>query len=382
MYTRKADLTHCDKETFFLWGSRQTGKSTLLRTAFPESHYIDLLNTSLFVKYSHNPSLLFDECEEVPPEKRIVIDEIQKVPALLDEVHRLIESRGRIFALCGSSARKVRRGHANLLGGRALRLELFGLVSCEVGNDFNLLRFLNHGVLPRHYQNASPGRLLKAYIADYLKEEVAAEGLVRNLPAFTDFLRSAAIGDTEIVNFENIARECGVAATTVRGYFEILEDTLLGSFLPAFSVKQKRRVIAAPKFYFRNVAVVNQLASRGSIARGSELFGKALENFIHHELLAYREYANADFPISYWRTSSGTEVDFILGNAEVAIEIKGVDRIREHHLRGLAAFFEDFPNTKQRIIVCLEPVARRLENGVRVLSVEKFLTELWAGSIL
>jgi uncharacterized protein len=197
-----------------------------------------------------------------------VIDEVQRVPALLDEVHWLIENHGLRFALCGSSARRVKRGHANLLGGRALRHELFGLVSAEIGADFDVVRAVNHGFLPRHYLSGRPEALLRSYVSDYLKEEIAAEGLVRNLAAFSDFLSAAALSDAEIVNFANVSQECGVSKPTVREHFEILVDTLLGRFLRAYVKRPKRRVIQAPKFYFADVGVVNQLARRGRIEPG------------------------------------------------------------------------------------------------------------------
>src|ERR1022692_3074536 len=231
MLSRSLHLDEAPRETFFLWGPRQTGKSSLLRASYPDAHWIDLLKTDEFIRYTRSPALLREELLARPPRGPVVIDEIQKVPALLDELHWLIENRRIAFALCGSSARKLRRGHANLLGGRATRRELFGLVSQEIGPTFDLVRAVNHGNLPRHYLGDSPARLLRAYVDDYLKEEIAAEGLVRNLPAFADFLSAAALSDTDLVNHANIARDCGVSAPTVREYFQILVDTLLGRFV-------------------------------------------------------------------------------------------------------------------------------------------------------
>lgn len=382
MFKRKINLTICNDETFFLWGPRQTGKTTLLKSTFPEATFINLLNNREFAKYNADPHKLIEEIRVSPDQKKlIVIDEIQKVPSLLDEVHLAIESLHVRFALCGSSARKVRRGHANLLGGRAVRFELFGLVSAEVGRDFDLIRAVNHGNLPKHYISAQPRRLLNAYVADYLREEVANEGLVRNLPAFSDFLRAAAIGDTELLNLENIARECGVAATTVKAYYEILVDTLLAQFLPAFTSRPKRRTIQAPKFYFRNVGVTNTLLRRGQIEYGTELFGKAFESWCFHEISAHSAYSDAPYPIAYWRLTSGSEVDFVLGNASCAIEIKGTDRIREQHLGGLLAFREEYPEVKELIVVCLESKERRLDNGILVCPVDSFLKRLWSNSL-
>lgn len=217
----------------------------------------------------------------------------------MDQVHWLIENRGLRFALCGSSARKVKRGAANLLGGRATRYELFGLTAGELGSSFDLNRMLNVGYLPRIYEASRPTRLLDAYVADYLKEEVAAEGLVRNLPTFSEFLDVAALCDGEIVNFSNIARECGVSSHTTKNHFQILEDTLLRRWLPAYRKRPKRRVIGAPKFYFVDVGVVNRLARRGELKPGSELYGKAFENWVFHELTAFTQCRASEDVLSY-----------------------------------------------------------------------------------
>jgi predicted AAA+ superfamily ATPase len=312
----------------------------------------------------------------------VIVDEIQKVPALLDEVHWLIENRRTAFALCGSSARKLRRGQANLLGGRALRYELHGLVSDELGGDFDLVRSLNHGYLPRHYLTEAPRRLLQAYVDDYLKEEVAAEGLTRNLPAFADFLVAAALGDGQLVNFTTIARDCGVSAYTVKSYFQILVDTLLGSFLPAYRRQPKRRVIQTSKFYFADVGVVNHLARRGSLQPGSELFGRAFENWVFHELSAYRAYREFAIELSYWRLASGAEVDFIIDAPRVAIEAKATTRVHGDHLRGLRDLKRDQPSTAMRIVVSLDPQPRRTEDGIEILPARIFAERLWADQIV
>lgn len=258
MLSRKVPLPEPPEYSFFLWGPRQIGKSSLLRDRYPSAAYRDLLITEVYLRYLQNPGLLREEFASAPPGRFVILDEIQKVPALLDEVHWLIENRGIHFGLCGSSARKVRRGHANLLGGRAVRVEMFGLVSAEIGEDFDLTRALNQGNLPKHYlsRDLHAKRLLNAYVQDYLTQEVAAEGLVRNLPSFADFLRAAALSDSEVINYTNIARDCGVSAPSVKEYFQILVDTLLGRFLPAYTRKAKRRSIQAPKFYFSSVGVV------------------------------------------------------------------------------------------------------------------------------
>ena len=371
------------RETFFLWGQRQAGKTTLLRQSYPDARWVDLLKSDDFRRYSANPEFLRQEIEADGPDpaRQVVIDEVQKVPALLDEVHWMMEHRGLSFALCGSSARKVRRGAANLLGGRAVRLELRGLTAGELGGDFDLRRMLNHGYLPRIYGASRPRRLLDAYVADYLREEVAAEGLVRNLPAFSGFLDAAALSDGEMVNVTNVARECGVSAPTARDYFEILVDTLLGRWLPAYRRRRKRRLTAAPKFYFADVGVVNRLARRGALEPRSELFGKAFENWVHHELRAFIDYREIDDDLSYWRLPSGIEVDFVLGDLRLAVEAKAAARITSAHLKGLRAVAQEYPETGARVVVCLEPRARRTDDGIDILPAGTFVRRLWRGEL-
>jgi predicted AAA+ superfamily ATPase len=383
MFTRALRLPPSGTESFFLWGPRQTGKTTLLRRAYPSAVWLDLLKADEFRRYVTRPELLRQEleAESTEPGAQIVIDEIQKVPALLDEVHWLIENRGLRFALCGSSARKVKRGAANLLGGRAFRYELHGLSAVELGEDFDLDRMLNHGYLPRIYQGTRPRRMLEAYVADYLREEVAAEGLVRNLPTFSEFLDVAALSDGELVNFSNVARECGVSSHTAKSYFGILEDTLLGRWLPGYRKRPKRRVIQAPKFYFADVGVVNRLAKRGELQRGSELYGKAFENWIFHELTAFLSYSDYDGDLTYWRLASGIEVDFVLGDMDVVVEAKSSSRITSDHLKGLRNLVEDHPGVGRRIVACCEPKARTTPDGIEVLPVVTFIRKLWDGAL-
>jgi predicted AAA+ superfamily ATPase len=334
------------------------------------------------LRYTREPYRLREEILARPETNLVIIDEIQKVPTLLDEVHWLIENSKTVFGLCGSSARKVRRGHANLLGGRALRHELFGLVSDELGDEFDLRRIVEHGNLPRHYLSDRPVPLIRAYVDDYLKEEVAAEGLTRNLPSFSTFLEIAALSDAELVSYTTIARECGVAGPTVKGYFEILVDTLLGRYLPAFRKRPKRRVIQSPKFYFADVGIVNFLARRGSVEPGSELFGKALESWVFHELNAHRSYRGTHHDMSYWRLASGVEVDFIVGDMRCAIEVKGARRIANHHLKGLRELKRDQPGIGRRIVVGLEDPPRRTEDGIEILSANEFARRLWKGELI
>lgn len=364
------------ERSFFLWGPRQAGKSTLLKSAYPDALWIDLLKSDEFHRYASEPARLREELAARPEPRLVVVDEVQKVPPLLDEIHWLIENTHHIFALSGSSARKLRRSHANLLGGRAIRHELSGLVSHELGDGFDLDKMLNHGPLPPHYLEPEPLPLLRAYVGDYLKEEIAAEGLVRRVPTFSGFLTAAALADGEIVNYATIARDCGVSAPTVAEYFQILADTLLGRFVPAYTRRPKRRVITAPKFYFADVGVVNVLARRGKLERGSELFGKAFENWVLHELWTASRYRDLHYGISWWRLASGIEVDFVIGEAELAVEAKATTRVTSDHMKGLRQIAVDHPGIR-RWLVSLEPRPRRTEDGIEILPFSEFARRVW-----
>ena len=380
MFKRELRLPPPGTETFFLWGPRQTGKSTLLRQAYPEALWIDLLKSEEFRRYLQNPELLREELA-TQTTRQVVIDEVQKVPDLLDEVHWHLENSDVQFALCGSSARKVKRGAANLLGGRAVRRELFGLTAGEIGDQFDLTRLLNNGYLPRIYTSERPVRLLNAYVSDYLKEEIASEAVVRNVPAFAEFLTAAALSDTEPVNYSNIARDTGVTSHTVKSYFEILVDTLLGRWLPAYRRRPKRRVSVAAKFYFADIGVVNHLARRGKLSPRSELYGKAFENWVHHELVAHDSYSESFSQLSFWRLSTGVEVDFILNDLEVAIEAKATAKVSDNHLVGLRELAKEHPNVGTRIVVSLEPRTRRTNDGILILPANEFVARLGEGRI-
>ena len=337
------------------------------------------MRPDVYRRYLQHPELLIEE-QRRHDRDFIVVDEVQKVPALLDAVHWLLENRRVNFALCGSSARKVRRGHANLLGGRATRRELYGLAAAEIGADLDLLRLLNHGYLPRIYNAADPRPLLDAYVSQYLKEEVAAEGLARRLPAYADFLGVAALADGEAVNYTTIARDTGVSSQTVKGYFEILVDTLLGRYLPAYRRRPKRRTVAAPKFYFLDVGVVNFLVKRGTIQVGGELAGKAFDNWVFHELCCYNSYRARYADFFYWRLSSGIEVDFLVNHIDCAIKAKASSRIRADHTKGLRELSVDHPETKRRLVVSLDPHDRTTDDGIELLHYSTFIAQLWQGA--
>lgn len=383
LLARRLEIDLPEAQSAFLWGPRQTGKTTLLKQRFPESIRYDLLQTDVFFELSVRPSLLRERLEAEPAERLrhpVIIDEVQKVPQILDEVHWLIENRKLRFMLSGSSARKLKREKANLLGGRAWRLRLFPLVSPEL-EGLDLLRVLNRGMVPSHYLQEHFRRSQKAYVHDYLKEEVFNEGLTRNVPAFSRFFEAMGYSHGELTNFANIARDCGVDAKTVKEYYQILVETLVGTWVAPFKRRQDRNVIQkAAKFYLFDVGVAGALTDRRiTRGRGAD-FGRALEHFVLMELVAHASYSGLDYPIRFWRTKSGREVDFILGDGEIAIEVKGSSRVDGRELRGLDAFAAAYA-PKSTILVANEKSERRV-GGVRVLPVRDFLGELWSGAIV
>jgi predicted AAA+ superfamily ATPase len=379
MFTRKQILIDAENHSLFLWGARQTGKSTLLKALFPNALWFDLLQSDIYERLSKNPSILRETILAKTESETVIIDEIQRIPELLNEVHWLMTNERKKFVLSGSSARKILRGGYNLLGGRALRYELYPLVSSEIP-DFDLVRALNNGLLPRHYLATNAKKLLSAYIGNYLKDEIAAEAKIRNIQSFSKFLEAAAFSNGEMVTYANIAADCGVSAPTVKEYFQILEDTLIGRFVQAYQKKPKRRVITAPKFYFFDVGIVNHLLKRGKIEFGTEIFGNAFEHFIYHEIYAHSQYSGLEYPISYWRTASQIEVDFILGDNEVAVEVKSTTNVSSRHLSGLKQFAEEY-KTKHLILVCNEPMPRLIDN-ILVLPWKDFLQKLWANELM
>lgn len=361
------------KKSAFLWGPRKVGKTYWIRHHLKNATVIDLLKTDVFSQYASRPSLLRERFQN--HSALIVIDEVQKIPPLLDEVHWLIENKGLSFLLTGSSARKLRRGHANLLGGRAWRRTMVPLSVFEV-DGFDLEQIMISGLLPPHYLSENPIEDLRAYVADYLKEEIAAEAIRQNIPAFRDFLRIAAITNSELLNYANVAREAGVSPRTVRTYFDILEDTYLGFRIPPWKSSKKRRMILTEKFYFFDVGVANYLAGRQP-RPGSAEFGKAFEHYILMELRAYQAYKKPDLPISFWRTSTGQEIDFILGEKNVVLEVKGSARVHEFDLRSIFALLEDGP-VRKAVVVCLEEEPR-IVSGIEILPWKVFLERLWDG---
>jgi predicted AAA+ superfamily ATPase len=380
---RVLEISVPPRQSAFLWGPRKTGKSTYLKVTYPNSVVYDFLQTDLFLEFSKQPSLLRERLlarNDHALDHPVILDEVQKVPQVLDEVHWLIENKGLRFILCGSSARKLKRGKANLLGGRAWRYEMFPLVTAELG-DLNLLRILNSGMIPDHYMRDGYKKALKAYTQDYLKEEVFDEGLTRNIPAFSRFFDAMVYSHGELMNYSNIARDCGVDSKTVREYYQILVDTLLGKMIAPFKRRQDRQVISrTSKFYLFDVGVAGSITKRHLEEEKGELFGKALEHFIFMELSAYNSYNELDYEINFWRTKSGLEVDFVLGGGEVAMEIKGTNRVDKRDLRSLIAFMEEY-SPRKSIVVCNER-EERVYREIQIVPWRKFLYDLWEGKVI
>jgi uncharacterized protein len=356
----------------FLWGPRKVGKTYWLSHTQSGVEIIDLLKTDTLADYVSRPALLRERYQN--HQGKIIIDEIQKAPALLDEVHWLIENRGLSFILTGSSARKLRRGHANLLGGRAWRRTMTPLAYPEI-SDFDLEMIMISGLLPPHFLSPDPVEDLRSYIADYLKEEIVAEALTQNIPAFREFLHVAALTSSELLNYVNVGSETGVSHKVVRTYFDILEDTYLGFRIQPWKKSKTRRMISTEKFYLFDVGVTNYLAKRKPLI-GSSDFGKSFEHYILLELKAYQAYRSPDMPIAFWRTSTGREVDFILGDKDLAVEIKGSARVHEGDTRSLDALLDDGP-VRHSCVVSLEKQTRRLSNGIDVIPWRTFLEKLW-----
>ena len=379
MLTRIYQLNRELEGSVFLFGARQTGKSTLLRQQFPAAIYVDLLDTTLRSRFRRRPSLLYEMLKDKQENTLVIVDEIPEVPELLNEVHRLISQHHLRFVLCGSSARKLKRKGHNTLGGRACPVFLFPLVSAEIPG-FDVDRAVSYGMLPSHYLAANPWRLLSGYIDVYLKEEIKEAALVRNLNGFQRFLEVAALTSGEMVNYNNIAQDCGVSATTVKAYFDILDDTLVGRRIPAYEKRLKRRLVQAPRFYYFDVGIVNYLLHRKELKRGTPEYGHAFEHLVVQEIVAYMHYRHVEDSISYWRTYTGIEVDLIIGEARVAIEIKSVEEILAKHLKNLKVFAEEYPDSR-RIVVSLDVISRT-ETNIECMYVKDFFQKLWEGGII
>lgn len=365
--------------SIFLFGARQTGKSTFLEERFKDAIYIDLLDSRIKRRFQMNPEQLFDMLQNEQAGSIIVIDEIPEVPELLNEVHRLIQKKNLRFVLCGSSARKLKRKGTNTLGGRARPCYFYPFVSAELSN-LDLNKALLYGLLPSHYLSDNPQDLLPGYIDVYLKEEIKEEAIVRKLDNFQRFLEAAALTSGEIVNYSNIASDCLVKANTVKAYFEILEDTLIGYMIPAYTKVLKRKVIQAPKFYYFDVGVYNYLLHRTTLSPDTPEYGHCFEHFIVQEIKAYLGYHHNTKQMSYWHTYDGKEIDIVLGDAEVGIEIKSTNEIKPKHLSNFKPFREEFPLCK--CIVVSRDFLTRQSGDIQIMYYQDFFASLWKNDII
>ena len=368
------------KKSFFLFGPRATGKTFLIREQLAEQALvIDLLRSDLYLRLSGSPIELEAIIAASGSHSVIVIDEVQKVPQLLDEVQRLIETQHLTFLLTGSSARKLRRGQANLLAGRAWQANLFPLTWAELADGhFDLDRYLRYGGLPTVYLSQDPDEELQAYVHTYLSEEIQAEGLVRRLPQFSRFLQVAALSNGQMLNFTNIGNDAQVPPSTVREYYYILEDTLLGFLLPPWTQSRKRKAITTAKFYLSDTGVTHTLAGTRTLDRNSDLYGRSFEHWIGMELRAALSYQRTHQPLSYWRSTHGQEVDFIIGD-ETAIEVKASRRVGDRNGKGLRALQEEGV-LKRFYLVSQDPVDR-VSDDIHWIHWQTFLSRLWKGQL-
>ncbi len=373
MYPRS--LEPPSRQSFFLFGPRGVGKTAWAHERFPDALFFDLLDHQTYTQLLAAPQRLGDQ---IPQRHRgfVVVDEVQRVPELLNEVHRLIESRRLRFVLTGSSARKLRRRGVNLLAGRALTRHMHPLTALELGEDFDLKRALRWGCLPLACTSEDPQDYLRSYAATYLREEVQQEGLARNIGAFARFLEAASFSQGSVLNMAAVARECAVSAKVVEDYFSILEDLLIAVRLPVFAKRAKRRLIAHPKFYFFDAGVFQALRPRGPLDAPEEIRGAALETLFLQQARAWNDYRSLGYRLHYWRTAAGDEVDFVLyGERGVrAFEVKMAQRIRPDDLRGLLRFRADFPQAKTHLLYLGKQ--RWHDRGVEVLPFSDCVTQL------
>ena len=365
-------LSILQEKSYFLLGPRQTGKTSLIQHTLNEYRYYNLLQTDVYLKLSRAPQRLRQEITD--DDKIVIIDEIQKLPILLDEVHNLIEEKGIHFLLTGSSARKLRNKGVNLLGGRARTKRLRPFIFKELKEDFQLLKALDTGLIPSIYFSNAPFEDLEAYAGNYLREEIAAEAIVRNVPAFSRFLTVAGLCNGKMINYTNIASDAQVPRSTVQEYFQILRDTLLGDDLPAWRKSVKRKPVSTSKFYFFDIGVARFLQGRRGLEIKSPEFGEAFETYIHHEIKTYCDFNKGGCNLSYWRSTSGFEVDFVI-NGKTAIEVKGKANITRKDCKGLTAIKEE-KLLENYILVSLEDTPRK-DGDICILPWKDFITNLW-----
>lgn len=375
MFSRLLKIPVDNNKSFFLFGPRGTGKTTWIKSIFSEAVYFDLLKFDLYNDLLARPGRL----ENLIPQgfqNWIILDEIQRIPELLNEVHRLIETFHYKFILTGSSARTLRKKGVNLLAGRALTYKMYPLTAVELGDSFCLKKSLAWGHLPSIFSEKTPNLFLRAYVQTYLREEILQEGLTRNLGSFSRFLETASFSQGSVLNISEIARESGIERMRVTNYFSILEDLLLASLLPVFTRRAKRRMISHPKFYFFDVGIFRTLRPMGPLDSPQEAEGPALETLCFQELSAINDYYNYEYNLYYWRTSNGVEVDFILYGPKglLAFEIKRSSRISKKDLNGLKSFANDYPEAK--LYMLYGGSRQEYVNNISILPVEKGLKEL------
>lgn len=367
-------------QSYFLFGPRGTGKSTFLKQTYPQAYTIDLLLADNYQKYLAHPDRLAQVCQALPPEATVVIDEVQRVPALLSVVHHVMEKQKDLqFILTGSSSRKLKRAGVDLLAGRALRRELHPYLLSEIGDVNSLDPYLERGLLPLVVEAKEPAETLASYISLYINDEVKAEGLVRNLDSFARFLESISFANAKQYNVSEISRECGVSRTSITSYIEILEDLLLCFVLPVFSARAKRKLVVSKKFYFFDVGVYQSIRPRGTLAYTEQIGGAALETLIAQHLRAWVAYSGAKNGLYYWRTQAGNEVDFVLYGEHVfsAFEVKQASTVRRSDLSGLKSFREDYPTAKLFLIYLGdEPL---VIDGITCVPAIRFLKDLQIG---
>ena len=382
MFTRKLNKI---ETSAFLLGPRGTGKSTWIKENYQDNSIVyDLLNTTELIRFSRDPTLLYQETAHLPPGSWVIVDEIQKVPALLNEVHRIIEEKKIKFILSGSSARKLKESGVNLLAGRALTYNLFPLVSKEVDFNLDLQKQITFGMLPCAFQSQNPKKYLQAYTETYLKEEIRAEALTRNFGSFARFLEIAARQNGQLTNTTAIARDAGVARQTVQGYFDILVDTLIGFWLEPWKLKRTTKQVSHPKFFFFDPGVVRALSGRLPYPPTPEESGPLFECFILNELRAYMHYTELDYPLYFWRSQNGVEVDILFetANGYIAIELKNGSRWEKKFNRGMHRLSKELGKDKVSCFGVFTGERQLLIDDVRVYPALDFLKRLWGGEII
>lgn len=375
MYQRLLKINPNLQSSVFLFGPRGTGKTSWLKTHLEDVVYYDLLDYEVYTRLLAWPKRI---AEDIPEHFKgwIIIDEIQKAPLLLDEVHRLIESRGLKFILTGSSARKLKQKGVNLLAGRALVYHMHPLLNIELGKDFNLQNALQYGMLPSIYSRSNAEDYLKSYVATYLREEVLQEGLTRNIALFSRFLEVASFSQGEQINLTEIAREIGHNRHSVANFFDVLEDLLIAIRIYPFNKRAKRAVVSSPKFYYFDVGVYRSVRPIGPLDSPEEIDGAALETLFLQHLRALNDYYSLNYSLYYWRTTSQLEVDFIIYGAKGfhAFEIKRKQNISKKDLKGLLAFKEEYPEATLYLLYGGQ--TRYQENGIQLIPFEEALSQL------